>query len=169
LIFVEEGRIEMRTLTPWRRRIGAPLLALEHEMEDLFHKFFGEAAEGAGAMLQTWSPRVDIEETENELIVKADLPGVDAKDVDISVAGSQLVIRGQRREERDTKDRTFHRMERFVGEFFREIPLPPGLDPDHITATASKGVLTITIPKKEEVRPKRIPVTSEDEPFAHTL
>jgi len=150
----------MNALTPWRRRLGGPLFALEHEMEDLFHKFLGEPVEGNGGFLLTWSPRVDIEETDNELVVKADLPGVDTKDVDISLVGGALILRGKRNEAHEMKKRNFHRVERFVGEFYREIPLPTGADPDRVTAVSSKGVFTITIPKKAEVRPKKITVNA---------
>jgi HSP20 family protein len=149
----------MKALAPWRRRFGGPLFALEHEMEDLFHKFLGEPVEGNGNW-PAWSPRVDIEETDNELLVKADLPGVEPKDVEISVEGGVLFLRGKRVEEHEKKEKNFHRVERFSGEFFREIPLPAGADADRVTAVSSKGVLTITIPKKAEVRPKKIAVTA---------
>ena len=152
----------MNALTPWRRRLGGPLLALEHEMEDLFHKFLGEPEEGNGGLMPAWSPRVDIEETDNDLMVKADLPGVDPKDVDISLVGGSLILKGKRNEVHETKKRNFHRVERFVGDFYREIPLPAGADPERVTATASNGVLTITIPEKVEVRPKKIIVKTND-------
>jgi HSP20 family protein len=148
----------MKALTPWRRRLGGPLFALEHEMEDLVHKFLCEPVEGNGGLWPAWSPRVDVEETDNELLVKADLPGVDPKDADISLVGGVLILRGKRTVEHQKKEKNFHRVERLAGEFYREIPLPTGADPDRVTAVSSKGVLTITIPKKAEVRPRKIPV-----------
>ena len=152
----------MNALTPWRRRLGGPLFALEHEMEDLFHKFLGEPVEGNGGFPAVWSPRVDIEETDNELLVKADLPGVEPKDVDIALVAGTLILKGKREEARETKKKNFHRVERFAGEFYREIPLPMGADSERVTAVSSKGVFTITIPKKAEVRPKKITVSSMD-------
>jgi len=147
----------MKALAPLRRRIGFPLFALEHEMEDLFHKFLGDPIEGNGNW-PAWSPRVDIEESDNELIVKADLPGVEPKDVDMCVENGVLFLRGKRFEEHEKKN--FHRVERFSGEFYREIPLPAGTDAERVTAVSAKGVLTVTIPKKAEVRPKKIAVTA---------
>jgi HSP20 family protein len=149
----------MRSLIPWRRRAGGLLEPLRHEMEDLFQRFF-EPVEGNGH--QSWSPRVDIEESDKEIVVKADLPGIDAKDVEVSVMDGTLVLRGEKKEEKKEERKDYHRVERFAGRFYREIPLPPGTDPDKIAASSSHGVLTITIPKKPEVQPRKITVAQQD-------
>jgi HSP20 family protein len=134
-------------LEPFRRR-----------MENVFQRFFGEPLEENGGLVQVWSPRVDVEETDKEILVKVDVPGVDPKDAEITVADGSLVLRGEKKEEREEKEKNYHRMERFVGQFYREIPLPVGTDPDKISATSSKGVITVAIPKKPEAQPKKIAI-----------
>jgi HSP20 family protein len=150
----------MRSLIPWRRD-GGVLDPLQFEMEDLFHRFL-EPFQATGAAFQAWAPRVDVEETDKEIVVKADLPGVDPKDVDISVVGGSLVLKGEKKEERAEKKKGYHRIERFGGQFYREIPIPAETDPDKIAATSCKGVITITIPKKPEAQPKKVVVKAED-------
>jgi HSP20 family protein len=151
----------MKSLIAWRRGVGA-LEQLRQEMDDLAQRFFGEPLGGNGpATVQAWAPRVDIEETDKEILVKADLPGVEPKDVEITVTDGSLVLRGERKEEREDKRKHYHRVERFVGQFYREVPLPPGTDPDKIVANGAKGVVTVSIPKKPEVQAKKIPVRSQ--------
>ncbi len=149
----------MKSLIPWRRREMGLLSDFRQEIDDLMMRMFGErpvAAEFESAA--GWTPRVDVEETEKQIIVKADIPGVDPKDVNITVQEGVLTLRGEKKEEREEKKQNFHRVERFVGEFYRELPLPPGADQEKIVATTAKGVITITIPKKPEVQPKKIAV-----------
>jgi HSP20 family protein len=147
----------VKTLIPWRRTSGL-LEPFRHEMEDLFQRFFGPLeADGNGAK-PVWAPRVDVEETEKEIVVKADLPGVNPKDVDLNVDGGVLTIRGEKKEEKEEKKKEYHRVERFVGQFYREIPLPAGTDPSQITATSAQGVIAITVPKKPEAQPKKIAI-----------
>jgi len=132
------------------------------ELENLFGQFFTEPFEQVTRAVQTWSPRVDVEETEKEIVVKADLPGVEAKDVEVSVFDGILVLRGERKETREESRKNYHRVERFVGKFYRELPLPPGADADKIAATTAKGVITVTIPKVPAVQPKKIVVKAQD-------
>jgi len=151
----------MRSLVPWRGGLLSAPDSFWPEMDVLFRRFFGEPVESPREMT-LWAPRVDMEESEKEIIVKADLPGVDPKEVEVSVVDGALVLRGEKKEEREEKDKNYHRTERFVGEFYREIPLPAGADPDKITACSSKGVIKVTIPKKPEVLPKKISVKAEE-------
>jgi HSP20 family protein len=151
----------MKSLIPWRRGIGGVLEPFRQEMEGLFERFFGVAPEGGGEV-QAWAPRIDVEEGDKEIVVKADLPGVDPKDVDISVSGGSLVLRGEKKEEREDKKKNYHKVERFVGRFYREIGLPPGTDPEKITATSAKGVITITIPKAPQAQARKVPVKAQD-------
>lgn len=150
----------MRSLIPWRRRHEVALQALWPEMESLFHRFFSEPEEGPGEG-RSWAPRVDVEETDKELIIKADLPGVEPKDVDVSVSDGTLVLRGEKKETHETKKKDYRCVERYVGKFYREIPLPEGVDRDKIAASSAKGVVTVTIPKKPEVQPRKISVKAE--------
>ncbi|MCE9561779.1 MAG: Hsp20/alpha crystallin family protein [Planctomycetes bacterium] len=128
------------------------------EMETVFDRFFGEE-NGNGHGLRTWTPRVDVEETDREIIVKADVPGVDPKAVEVSVENGVLTIRGEKKEEKEEKKKGYHRVERFAGSFYRAVTLPPGADADKVSATSSNGVVTVTILKKAEAQPKKIIVT----------
>ena len=108
---------------------------------------------------QIWAPRVDVEETEKEILVKADLPGIDPKAVEISIQDNVLTVRGEKKEEKEEKKKNYHRVERFTGSFHRAIPLPPGADAEKMAATSTNGVVTITVPKKPEAQPRKITVT----------
>ena len=131
------------------------------EFDQLFHRVFGHHlvtnGEGSAAV---WSPRVDVSENDKGFVVKADLPGVDPKDVDISIRDGVLMVKGEKKTEKEEKKENFHRIERFQGSFYREIPMPSGVDENNITATNAKGVITITIPKKPEAQPKKITLKS---------
>ena len=151
----------MRSLIPWRRRDFPMLEPFRQEMETMFHRFF-EPLEEVGVELRPWAPRVDVEETEKEIVVKADLPGVDPKDVEISVFDGSLVVKGEKKETKEEKKTNYHRVERFMGQFYREIPLPAGTDKEKITATTSKGVVTVTIPKAPQAQPKKIAVKAQE-------
>jgi HSP20 family protein len=149
----------MRSLIPWRRRAWEPFERLREEMTELFRPFAVEPfAEVNGGKPEAWAPRVDVEETEKEILVKVDLPGVEPKDVELTVMGGALVIHGEKKEEKEEKKKNYHRLERFTGFFYREIPLPPGADEEKVVATSAKGVITVVIPKKPEVMPKKIAV-----------
>src|SRR5262249_31613565 len=148
----KERRIAMRSLIPWRRS-GGMMDTFQKEMEDVFHRFFGESEEAWPIPTNAWAPRVDVEETDKEVLGGADLPGVDQKEVDISVENGSLIIRGEKKEEKEDKKKNYHRVERFSGQFCRVLPMPAGTDPDKIAANSSKGVITVTIPKKPGVQP----------------
>lgn len=152
----------MKSIIPWYRRGESPLELLRDEMDTLFSRFFHEGTGDEGVGKSLWAPRVDIEEAEKEIIVKADLPGVEPKDVEITVANDMLTLRGEKKEVREEKKKNYHRTERFVGAFFRAIPLPAGADSEKITAEAAKGVITIKIPKNPAVVPKKVMVTPKE-------
>jgi len=152
----------MKSLIPWYRRTESPLEQLREEMDTLFHRFFPDAGGENGGGPYAWAPRVDLEEGDKEIVVKADLPGVDPTNVEVTVANDMLTIRGEKKEEREEKKKNFHRTERFVGQFYRSIPLPAGADADKVAAEASKGVISIRIPKKPEVQAKKIAVAAKE-------
>jgi HSP20 family protein len=132
-------------------------------MDDMFQRFFGLPVEAkSNGETTLWAPRVDISETDKAFLVKADLPGVDPKDVEINVRDGVLTVRGEKKDLKEEKHKNYHRIERFVGQFFRAIPLPVGVDEDNVQATTAKGVLTVTIPKKPEAQPKKIAVKSQE-------
>jgi HSP20 family protein len=111
-----------------------------------------------GAKTRPWAPAVDIVETENELILKADVPGVDLKDIDIQLENGTLTVKGERKLEKEEKNKGFHRMERSYGSFVRIFTVPDTVDAEHVKAAYEAGVLTITLPKKEVAKPKAIKV-----------
>ena len=143
-------------LTPYRRGMNV-VDSFRREMEDLFERFVGEPPTN-GQAITAWAPRLDVEETEKEFVVKADLPGVDPKDVDIQVVDNVLTLRGGKEEKKIEKGKNYHRIERFSGQFYRAIGLPTGADADKVTATTANGTVTVTIPKKPEAQPKKISV-----------
>jgi HSP20 family protein len=105
-----------------------------------------------------WLPPVDIKETENDLILKADIPDVDMKDIDVHVENGTLTIRGERKFEAEKNEGSWHRVERSYGTFERAFALPETVDFDAVKADYKAGVLTITIPKKEVAKPRQIKV-----------
>ena len=105
-----------------------------------------------------WSPPVDILETENELVLRADLPDVKLDDIDIRVENLTLSLRGERRFEKEESVKGYHRIERSYGSFVRTFTLPPTVDPEHVAAEYRNGVLTVTLPKKEAAKPRQVKV-----------
>jgi HSP20 family protein len=146
-------------LTP-RNRIGTSLMGrFRQEMEDLFERFFDEPfGNGARTVEAMWTPSVDVAETDTELTVKADLPGVDPKEVSVSVQNGALVLHGERKHEEAKEEKDYKRVERFYGSFYRSIPLPAAADVGKVTAEAVNGVLTVHVPKKPEAQPKKVTV-----------
>jgi HSP20 family protein len=111
-----------------------------------------------GIKSRPWSPAVDIVETENELVLKADVPGVELKDVDVQLENGTLTVKGERKFENEEKGKGFHRMERSYGSFVRYFTVPETVDAEKVKADYQAGVLTITLPKKEVAKPKAIKV-----------
>src|SRR5688572_8181101 len=141
-------------LIPWRNE-GFGLSTLRREMDRLFEDFSDNGGRGG---MEKWAPSMDVSETPEALVVKAELPGVDPKEVEISVSGDTLTVKGEKKEEKEEKGKTWHRLERSYGSFFRSMTLPMPVDADRITAEAKDGVLTITLPKTEKAKAKRIEV-----------
>ena len=105
-----------------------------------------------------WSPAVDILETENELVVKADLPDVPLEDIDVRVEDQTLSIKGERKFELDSNEKGYHRVERAYGSFMRSFAVPTSVDAEKVSADYKNGVLTVTLPKKEAAKPKQVKV-----------
>jgi HSP20 family protein len=112
------------------------------------------------AAVKPWTPAVDIRETENELVVKADLPDVNEKEIDLRIEEGTLVLKGERKFEEQKKDEKggYHRIERSYGAFARYFSLPETVDPEKVKAEYKNGVLTVTLGKKEAAKPKQIKV-----------
>jgi HSP20 family protein len=124
----------------------------------LFQDSINRLLSEEGVKTRPWVPAVDIVETDNELVLKADVPGVDLKDIDIQLENGTLTVKGERKFEKDEKNKGFHRMERSYGSFVRIFTVPDTVDSEHVKAGYDAGVLTITLPKKEIAKPKAIKV-----------
>jgi HSP20 family protein len=144
----------MRTLTRWEPFRGANSL---EQINRLFNDVF-ERKGGEESSLTAWAPSVDIYENEHELVVKADLPEVDPKDLDIRVENNILTIRGERKFEKKVNEENYLRVERSYGSFARSFTLANTVNSEAIKADYQNGVLTLSIPKKEEAKPKQIKV-----------
>ena len=136
------------------------LQSFQDEMNRMFDQFFrGGTGEEAGWGVRTWAPPVGIYETDDELILKAELPGVSKDDVSIEIHQNTLILRGQRKHEAEVKEEDYHRVERAYGTFQRSFMLPTLVDQEHVQATYHDGVLELRLPKSEAAKPKRIAIT----------
>src|SRR5881296_4709163 len=144
----------MRTLTRWEPFRG--VVTLQDHINRLFEDLVGRRGEESS--LTAWAPAVDIYETEHELVVKADLPEIDPKDLDIRVENNILTIRGERKFEKKVNEDNYLRVERAYGSFARSFTLANTVNSDAIKADYQNGVLTLNIPKREEAKPKQIKV-----------
>ncbi len=145
----------MTTITRWEPFRG--LSTLQQQMNRLLDEtvFRGRSDESA---LTAWSPAVDIFETEHELVVKADLPDMNEKDLDVRVENNILTIRGERKFEQEVKEDNYLRVERAYGSFSRSFTLGNTVDTDNIKAEYTNGVLTVRLAKREEAKPKQVKV-----------
>jgi len=145
----------MNTLTRWDQARG---LTLQDQVNRLFEDSFTRDRSGR-ADLATWAPAVDIYETENELVVKADLPDLQDKDIDVRVENNTLTIRGERKFEKDVNEDNYLRIERTFGSFTRSFSLPNTVNSENIRAEYRNGVLTLHMAKREESKRKQIKIS----------
>jgi HSP20 family protein len=130
-------------------------------LQDRINRLFNESAGGTeNVSSRTWSPVVDIIETESDLVVRAELPGMSREDIDIEVTGESLNIKGERKFDEAAKD-SYIRVERPYGPFQRSFSIGVPVQPDKVKASYRDGLLEVTIPKAEEVKPKKIKVNAE--------
>jgi HSP20 family protein len=138
---------------------GRELDSLQSDLNRLFDGFFGgRRANGVNA--RGWIPAMDLVETEEHLVLRADLPGIDEKDLDIEIKDGVLTVSGERKEEQEDKGEGFYRAERAFGRFSRSLSLPDGIDTDQVSANFDRGVLEVKIPKPEESKPHRVQIGS---------
>jgi HSP20 family protein len=133
------------------------LLEIQTEMNRALDTYFGRQAR-PGAMDRVWAPAIDIYETKDDLVVTAELPGVKEKDINLSIVGDMLSLRGQRLVDHQVEDENYHRIERWSGSFERHIQLPIPVQTDKVRASYRDGVLEIRLPKIEEVKPREIKI-----------
>jgi HSP20 family protein len=112
------------------------------------------------ASTTAWNPSVDIFENDNEVIFKAELPGMNAKDIEVRLENNVLMLKGERRFEKETKEENYHRIEREYGTFSRSFALPSAVDADKVSAEYKDGILKVMLPKKEEIKPKPIKIAA---------
>lgn len=148
-------------LLPVKRKEGGrgSLTRIHDEMDDLFRGFFSDWD------WPVWSgsrwPAIDIAEKDNEFVVKAEVPGCEADDIDISVHGNMLTISGEKKQEEEKKEKGYYHMERSYGSFRRDLNLATDVDPSKIEATCKDGILTITLPKSEKAKAVKIKVKGQ--------
>jgi len=147
--------VQAMEMTPWKPI--KDLIPLRREMDNLFKRFFGEGAltEAFGG---EWMPSVDVSETEDIYFIKAEVPGLEAGDIDVSIMADRLTIKGEKKKEEEKSGEHFHSVERYYGSFQRSFTLPATAQTDKTEASFEKGILKITIPKSEEAKSKAIKV-----------
>jgi HSP20 family protein len=141
-----------------RLKLLDDLAALQQRLNEVFSEQYNDQDVAAGA----WAPPVDMYETENDIVVAAELPGVKREDVEVTVTGDKLILRGSRPHGRDSVDEQFHRMERQYGSFYRAFNLPVAIDADAISAKLAQGILQVTLPKLPAVRIERIEIREDN-------
>ena len=143
------------------------LSSLQSEMNRVFNTFFDTPAAGAGngGGVRRWVPSMDLVETDDHFVLRADLPGLAEGDVAIELEDNVLTVSGERKSEHEEKE-GFYRMERSFGQFRRSLTLPDGIDAQKIAATFDKGVLEVRIPKPEARKPRRVAIQVGDKPAA---
>ncbi len=134
------------------------LITLREKMNRLFEEAFTTRGEEKDLVASTWTPSVDIFETENSLVLSAEVPGIDEKDIEIKIEDNTLTLKGERKFEKETKEENYHRIERAYGSFYRSFTLPHYIDQDNIKAEHENGVLKITMPKKPELKPRKVKI-----------
>jgi HSP20 family protein len=140
------------------------LSSLQNEMNRLFNTFFDAPTTGPGngGAARRWVPSMDLVETEDHFVLRADLPGMSEADVSIELEDNVLTLSGERKAEHEEKKEGYYRVERSFGQFRRSLTLPDGIDPEGIAATFDKGVLEVRIPKPEERKPRRVAIQVGD-------
>jgi HSP20 family protein len=163
--------MQIRDLIPWGNNKGNeiakrdednPVFSLQRDVNRIFEDFWKRFDQPLGALgrWESGGPRTDIAETDSALEVSVELPGLDRKEVDVSLTDSAHTIKGEKKSEREESKKGYHLSERSYGSFYRSIPLPSGVDTDKASAEFKNGVLTVTLPKTQEAlsRVKKIEV-----------
>jgi HSP20 family protein len=136
------------------------LNTIQNEVNRLFNTFFEAQPVSSGATARRWIPAMDLVETGDDLVLRADLPGLDEKDVNIEVEDNVLTISGQRKTEHEGRKDGYYRVERASGSFTRSLTLADGIDPDRVRASFDRGVLEVRIPKPEQRKPRKVTISA---------
>ena len=135
------------------------ILNIQDEMSRLFNAFFTRTSDRTEGRTLSWSPLVDISETDDKIKVTAEVPGMKKDDIKISIQDNVLTLKGEKKQEKEEKDKNSHRVERAYGAFERSFSLPASVQTDKVKASYKEGVLTISLPKPEEAKPKEIDIS----------
>jgi HSP20 family protein len=135
-----------------------PFRDLQKEYVRLLKEAFSPMSGETEVSTRSWAPPVDIYETEDAIVLKAELPGIDPKDVEVRVEDNTLYLKGERKYEKEVKEQNYHRVERSYGSFARSFSLPNSIDAEKVKAEYKDGLLTLTMPKREEAKPKTIKI-----------
>ena len=148
-------------LIPYVRKSEVPS-RIWPDASPFFEDFFNDFPfSGTSAKAEKWLPSVDILEKDGNLLLRAEVPGINEKDIDLKLEGNVLTLKGEKKLEHEEDRNNYHRIESFYGTFTRSFTLPDTVDRDHIKADYKNGILTVTIPQKPEVRPREIPVSTK--------
>ena len=134
------------------------LLTSQREYVRLLKEAFSPLSGETEVSTRSWAPPVDIYETEDAIVLKAELPGIDPKDVEVRVEDNTLYLKGERNYEKEVNEQNYHRVERSYGSFARSFSLPNSIDAEKVKAEYKDGLLTLTMPKREEAKPKTIKI-----------
>ena len=134
------------------------LMTTQREFDRLFKDAFNPLFGDSELSTRTWAPPVDIYETENDIVLKAELPGVDSNDVEVKVEDNTLYLKGERKFEKEVKNESYHRVERSYGSFARSFSLPNSISTEKVNAEFKDGLLTLTLPKREEAKPRTVKI-----------
>jgi HSP20 family protein len=135
--------------------------SLQGDMNRLLDSFFGRREAGQASTARRWVPAMDLAETDDQLVLRADLPGLQREDIEIEVKDNVLTIAGERKAEHESKGEGYHRIERSFGRFSRSLGLPRGIDAGSVTASFENGVLEVRMPKPEERKATRVEIATE--------
>lgn len=142
----------MKAMAPWSGMTG-----LKREMDELLERFFeprGDLFAGMG----DWRPQIDVSETKDAIVVKAEVPGIEPKEIAVTLEGDVLTIKGEKRQEQEEKDEKYYRVERSYGGFARSFRLPVAVDAGKVAAAFKNGVVTVTLPKSAAAKGTTIPI-----------
>ncbi|MEW5900375.1 MAG: Hsp20/alpha crystallin family protein [Acidobacteriota bacterium] len=134
------------------------IVSLREKMNRLFEDVVTQRGEDKDLISSAWAPAVDIYEDESQLVLTAEVPGIEEKDIEIKIEDNTLSLHGERKMEKETKEENYHRIERSYGSFSRSFTLPNYVDQDNIRAEHENGVLKITMPKKPELKPRKVKI-----------
>ncbi len=140
------------------------LNTIQSEMNRLFNTLLDSPSPGNGSPLRRWMPPMDLVETEDDFVLRVDLPGVSQDDVSIELEANVLTVTGERKAEHEDRKEGYYRVERAAGVFRRSLTLPEGVDPERVKASFDRGVLEVRVPKPEARKPRKVAITVGEKP-----